>query len=117
MRYKFIEISPELMLQAILLPQDRSYRVEFASDPIPQDAKPLRCAINEYGNLILVIESAEFDDLLEGEKIPQMTPHYRQVDNDPEFTELLQHADALKEQGSPLAKQIRELVVSVLPDP
>lgn len=91
-KYATITISPEFLLKLITVPKDGlrvgDNVIRPGSSRIPEDAKALRCGLDDYGRIVLIIESDEFDEVFEGEKLPSIMPIY---DETPVHTNIQSH--------------------------
>lgn len=75
-----VEICPEAILDAIRIPKSGRIQdgrvITISENPIPETAKALRCAVNERGNVVLVMGDESFDEVELCESIPIATPTY-----------------------------------------
>jgi hypothetical protein len=80
----FIDLTPELLCDLLKVKPSGELRgtvdspviINATNDPLPQDAKGLRCGITSCGNIRLVIESVHLSDVSEGGKIVELSPTY-----------------------------------------
>lgn len=79
-KLRIVDISPEFLLDLVKIPPQGEVRGDFFvacnEQPIPEDATALRCGINTYGGISMVIESDSFDIVEESKLIPKTQPMY-----------------------------------------
>ena len=77
-RRKFVDVTPELILELLKVsPAGGRFGdviVRAVDDPVPLDARAVRCGITEDGDVRLVIESDEFPEV--GYVLKRLRPTY-----------------------------------------
>ena len=82
MKRAILKITDQLLVEMFKAfnKMDDQWRVfRVLENPLPDDAKPIRCGFDEQGTLMLVIESDEFDFIEEGYTYPTLEPVIFQV--------------------------------------
>jgi hypothetical protein len=71
-------VSPELLLALLQLGDDGTVvngrRLKYIADGIPETAKAARCGVDENGTILMQIEDASFDEVVDGSIVPRLIP-------------------------------------------
>ena len=79
-RQKLIRLSPDVILDLLKVPPEGvlvdGMRIHSVGESVPRMARALRAGLDEFGNIVLVVEDDSFDNLVEGVRIPYMDLRY-----------------------------------------
>jgi hypothetical protein len=79
-RHMAIKIDPDLILDMLKIPDGTTNvngeEIFFSAEPIPDDAKVVRCGITDVGEVFLVVEHESFSPLSRDIRIPYMDLRY-----------------------------------------
>lgn len=77
-----VSVSPELLLDLLKVPPEGiridGTLIKSCGDVLPWSATALRAAIDHYGNVSLLVEDDSFEEVYEGNLMPELRLSYSQ---------------------------------------